>query len=214
MESIKVLLVDDHEIVRKGVQLLFEGESEIEVIEETSSGEEAIEFVKDNFVDIILSDITLPGMSGIDLVKEIHEKHPKISMLMFSMHAEDEYIIDALNAGAKGYIPKVVDQFEIVSAIKEISEGRMYFNNSVSGALARQIRSLNNGKKSKDKLSEREVEVVNHIVKGLNNKEIADKLFLSKRTIDNHRSNLMKKLGARNTADIVRIAINTGIVGI
>jgi len=214
MRKIKVLLIDDHQIVRRGVKNLLKGEDEIEIIGEAENAEAVMEILENVTPDVILSDITLPGISGIDLIHVLKEKFPQISVLMFSMHSEDEYIIDALNAGAKGYIPKVVDQFEIVKAIKEVSKGEMYYNNLVSGALARQIYSLRNNENSDNTLSNREVEVLNFIVEGLNNKEIADKLIISKRTVDNHRANLMKKLGARNTADIVRIALKKGFINL
>ena len=212
MRKIKVLLIDDHQIVRRGVKNLLKGEDEIEIIGEAENAEAVMEILENVTPDVILSDITLPGISGIELTHVIKEEFPQVYILIFSMHSEDEYIIDALNAGAKGYIPKVVDQFEIVKAIKEVSKGEMYYNNLVSGALARQIYSLRNNENSDNTLSNREVEVLNFIVEGLNNKEIADKLIISKRTVDNHRANLMKKLGARNTADIVRIALNKGLI--
>jgi len=214
MRKIKILLVDDHQIVRRGIKNLLKGEDEIEIIGEAESAEAVLEFLKIDVPDVILSDITLPGISGIDLMHVIKEQFPQIYVLMFSMHSEDEYIIDALNAGAKGYIPKVVDQLEIVRAIKEVSRGEMYYNNLVSGALARQIYSLRSKETTDKELSSRESEVLNLIVEGLNNKEIADKLIISKRTVDNHRANLMKKLGARNTADIVRIALNKGLISL
>lgn len=207
MNKIKLLLVDDHKVVRTGLRLVFENEKNIEIVADVGNGEKALLEVRKHHPDVVISDISMPEMNGIELTERIIADFPNTSVLILSMHNDEEYIIDALEAGAMGYIPKDSDETEIVSAVENLSNGKMYYSSSISDVFARKLIKKKGREVEEKKMTAREMEVIELIVNGYSNKEIATELTVSKRTIDNHRSNLMRKLKARNTADIVRIAI-------
>lgn len=209
------MLVDDHQMVRSGLKAVIEESGKVKVICEAESGEEALEKIdKNKDLDMVITDISMSGMTGIELAKHLSESNSDLSVLILSIHEEEEYIIDAVNAGAMGYITKNAQKEEFCFAISRIHKGMMHYSSSLTDILAKQI--LRNNKREdiivSKKITEREMEVLQLIIKGLSNKEIADQLILSKRTIDNHRFHLMKKLGAKNTADIVRISYEIQLV--
>ena len=214
MSKIKVMLVDDHQVVRKGLKALIEKEDMIVAVCEASSGQETLNLIPIERPNLIVSDMTMEGMSGVDLTRAVKDKYPEIGVLILSMHNDEEYIMDALNAGAMGYLTKDAPTDEILSAIANISNGKMHYCSSLTDILARQIIRKNKQENTVEskRITEREIEVLQLIIKGFSNKEIADKLIVSKRTVDNHRFNLMKKLSANNTADIVRIAYENDLV--
>ncbi len=214
MKKIKLLIVDDHKVVRAGIRLLFQTDNEVNVVGETEDGEKAIELVKKLHPDVVITDVSMPNMSGIQLTKKLKEEHPNVKVLIISMHNDDDYIIDALEAGAMGYITKDSNDDEIINAVHSISNDKMYYGSSISDVFAKKILKQNKSANEIEKLTERELEVLELIVLGMSNKEIANKLFVSKRTIDNHRTNCMRKIGANNTADIVRIAYQNNLVKI
>jgi len=213
---IRILLVDDHQVVRKGIKALIETNVNINVVGEASSAEEAFELIQSKNPNMIISDMSLPGMSGIQLTLKVKENFPEIGVLILSMHNDDEYILDALNAGAMGYLTKDSPTEEITSAIANISAGKMYYSNSLASILATEFVRKNKKVDSLESIgiTERELDVLVLIVEGLSNKEIADKISVSKRTVDNHRFNLMRKLGAKNTADVVRLSFLKGLISI
>lgn len=209
------MLVDDHNVVRKGFKMLIEKNNNIKVVCEAGSGEEALnKVIKKDDLDLVIIDISLPGMSGIELAKKLKETHPKINILMLSMHDDEEYVNAALNFGAMGYLTKNAATEELIEAIINISKGVMHYSSSLAGILVNQIVKKNTRENSitSKNITERELEVLQLIINGYSNKEIGKKLFVSKRTIENHRSNLMSKMGAKNTADIVRIACKDHLV--
>jgi DNA-binding NarL/FixJ family response regulator len=212
--KLKVMLVDDHKLVRKGIKALIEKENKLISITEADSAENALELLSISLPNIIITDLSMPGMSGINLITEVKKIYPEIGVLVLSMHNDKDYIMDALDAGAMGYLTKDAPPEEIIEAINNLSIGKMYYSSSLTDILARQIIRTNKGEElvKSIKITIREIEVLQLIIKGLSNKDIADELVLSKRTIDNHRSNLMKKMGAKNTADIVRLAYVNNLV--
>lgn len=211
---IRVMLVDDHQVVRKGLKALIESENGVQVICEASSGEEGLKNIDECSPDLVITDMSMPGISGIELTKQLKNSHPDLGVLVLSMHDDEEYIMDALNAGAMGYLTKDAPTEEIHEAINRVATGKMYYSSSLTDILARQIirKSKREDILESKNMTEREMEVLQLIIKGFSNKEIADKLIVSKRTVDKHRSNLMKKLDAKNTADIVRIAYESKLV--
>ena len=212
---IKVMLVDDHNLVREGFKMLIEKNNKIKVVCEVGSGEAALnKVIKKDDLDLVIIDISLPGMSGIELAKKLKETHPKINILMLSMHDDEEYVNAALDFGAMGYLTKNAATEELIEAIINISKGVMHYSSSLAGILVNQIVKKNTRENSitSKNITERELEVLQLIINGYSNKEIGKKLFVSKRTIENHRSNLMSKMGAKNTADIVRIACKDHLV--
>lgn len=214
MEKIKLLIIDDHKVMRSGIKLLFKGDKNIKIVGEASDGKKGLAAVEKLKPNVVMTDISMPEMSGIELTKILKEKYPSINVLILSMHNDDEYVIDALEAGAMGYLPKDSAEEEIVSAVYSLGEGKMYYSRSISNVFAKKLLKKIETKNKFEKLTARELEVLELIVKGFSNKEIANKLFVSKRTIDNHRTNFMKKIAAKNTADIVRIAFLDELVKI
>lgn len=212
MKKIKLLIVDDHKVVRAGIRLLFQTDNEVSVVGEAENGEMATELVKKLHPDVVITDISMPNMGGIQLTKKLKEEHPNVKVLIISMHNDDDYIIDALEAGAMGYITKDSNDDEITNAVHSISNDKMYYGSSISDVFAKKLLKQTKSANEIEKLTERELEVLELIVLGMSNKEIANKLFVSKRTVDNHRTNCMRKISANNTADIVRIAYQNNLV--
>jgi DNA-binding NarL/FixJ family response regulator len=214
VEKIKVLLVDDHHIVRHGLKLLFQSEEGIEVIGEADSGEEALSFLANNQeVDVVISDVTMDNMDGIELVKKITKLYG-INVMMLTMHIDEKYITEAMSNGAKGYLVKDSSEEDIINAVKVVNVGEVYLTKTVSDILAKSLlrKSHNKAVEQELKLTRREKEILGHIVEGLNNRKIGDKLGISERTVNAHRYNMMKKLKANNTADLVRISLKYELI--
>lgn len=214
MKPIKVLLVDDHHIVRHGLKLLFSSDSEIEVVGDAGTGQEALEFLKHNKVDVLVSDISMSPMDGIELTKCVKAEFSDTKVMMLTMHLDEQYITGAMSAGAKGYLVKDSSEEDIINAVKVVSKGELYLTKSVSDVLAKAMLQNSEKKEVADEmaLTRREKEILSHIVEGLNNRQIGVKLDISERTVNAHRYNMMKKLKANNTADLVRISLKFDLV--
>ena len=214
MKAIKVLLVDDHHIVRHGLKLLFQSEEGIEVIGEAGSGNEALDFLKENNnVDVVISDVTMDDMDGITLAKEINKLY-KINVMMLTMHLDEKYITESMSIGAKGYLVKDSSEQDIIDAVRAVNKGEVYLTKTVSDILAKSLlrKSHNKTVEQELKLTKREKQILGFIVEGLNNRKIGEKLGISERTVNAHRYNMMKKLKANNTADLVRISLKYDLV--
>ncbi len=213
MNPITVLLADDHDVVRKGMKMLLEDEESVKVIGEACDGLDAIEKVKALSPNVVILDLTMPKMTGIEAAKIISEEYPDVRILIFSMHNNREYIINSVENGASGYLLKDTGKEELMRAINVVSEGRKYFPPEISEVIIDELLSKTTGNQPDtsrpifQKITPKEKQILEHIVQGYNSREIADKLFLSIRTVDNHRANMMKKTKAKNTADLVKMAI-------
>jgi DNA-binding NarL/FixJ family response regulator len=211
--KIKLLIADDHAVVRKGLMNLLEDEANIEIIGEATDGLEAIEQVRKLKPNVVLLDISMPRMSGIDAAKAISEKYPKSYPLIFSMHNNQEYMLHSVANGALGYLLKDSSKEEILSAISTVSEGQKYFPPNVSALIIEgflQERHKITPKanlKIKEQLTKQEKLILNHIIEGMSSKEIAKKYNLSTRTVSNHRANILKKTNVKNTAELVGMAL-------
>lgn len=213
--KIKLLIVDDHAVVRKGIQNLLEEEPNIEIIGEASDGIEAIEKVKTLKPTIVLLDLTMPQMSGFEVAKIISDKYPSTKSLIFSMHNNPEYMVTSVENGAMGYLLKDTSKEEILKALESVSAGNKYFPPTVSamiidGLLAQ--RKQKTAPKLKNtslfsKISKKEREILKYITEGMSSQEIAEKLSLSVRTVSNHRANILRKTDVKNTAELVRLAV-------
>ena len=211
-KTIKLLLADDHLIIRDGIKLMLKKSSEFDIVAEASNGKEVIEYLNanPNTVDVVLMDINMPEMNGIEATQFIAEHFKSVNILALTMHAEETYITSMLKAGALGYILKESGTSELVSAIKSVASGQKYYSNEVSVTM---INALMNGEKSTSSvLSERETEVLGHIAEGSTNKEVGEKLNISGRTVETHRRNILGKLELRNTAEMIRYAIENNLV--
>ncbi len=218
MEKIKILVVDDHSLVRDGIIAMLESCADFEVIGEASDGEEAINKAYLMMPDIILMDIILPGMNGVEAARIIKSKLTEIKILFLSMEVSEEYLNEIIKIGAEGYVLKDIRKNELSGAVRMAVTGNQYFSKGISDLVFRRYREINSGEvpakanTASVKLTDREIEVVKMLSLGLSKKEIADKLFISPRTIDAHRSNIMEKLELKSTVDLVKYAIKQQII--
>jgi len=202
-----VLLVDDHALVRRGFRRMLEDEPTFQVVGEASDGLEAVQLAEQLRPQVIVMDCALPQMNGIEATRRILAKSPEIAILMLSMHSEDTLVRQALEAGARGYVLKNAMDLDLVAAIKNIAEGKT--------VLDPQITRTGNLKGERDTgLTPRELEILQHIVAGKSNKEIASELNLSVNTVSVHRANIMDALGIHKTAELVVYAIRNGLVNL
>ncbi len=223
----KILLVDDHSLVRDGIKSLLENETDLEVIGESSNGEEAIEATNSLQPDLVICDIRMPKKTGIEAVSELAKLHPSIKFIMLSMHDSEEYILQSIQAGAHGYLLKDAGKEEVLKAIHSVLEGGKYFSGDVSSILVNNL--VSGGLNAKPttapiqettatdgvanfNLTKREKQILEKAVAGLSNKEIAEELGISKRTTEVHRFNLMKKLNVKNILDLSNKARKYGLL--
>lgn len=217
---ISVLLVDDHQIIRDGLRALLMDVSEVQILGEAENGRQALDFLAKQAVDVVIMDVNMPEMNGVDATTQIMTLFPDTPVLCLSMHDEIEYISKMLQAGASGYILKNSGKEELVMAITKVHNGEKYFSSEVSYAMMMTyIGGLNNPSQQKlstnkyaVQLTKREVEIIRLIASEMTNQEIADKLNISLRTVDTHRRNLLQKLGVKNTAGLVRYAIQNNLI--
>jgi DNA-binding NarL/FixJ family response regulator len=205
--KITVLLVDDHSLVRRGFRRMLEDEADMEVVGEAGDGEESIKLTRKLHPRVVVMDCALPGMNGLDATRQIIEDSPQTAVLMLSMHAENTWVRQAIEAGAKGYVLKNAMDLELSSAIRKVAAGETVFDPQV------EQRSALKGERSAA-LTQRELEVLQMIVDGKSNKEIATALDLSANTIAVHRANIMNSLGIHKTAELVVYAIRAGLVNV
>ncbi|MBK3516875.1 response regulator transcription factor [Carboxylicivirga marina] len=213
MKNVNIFLVDDHRIFREGVKSLIEMEGVGKVCGEASNGQEFLNAIEDTVPDLVLMDISMPVMNGIETTKAAIEKYPDIKIVALSMHGDEEYYYKMIESGVKGFLLKDSGIKEIEKAIYSVIDGDSYFSNEL---LRRIITNINNPDKKESSntsdLSKRELEVLREICNGLTNDEIAEKLFISAQTVKGHRSNLLSKTNCRNSASLVMFAIKNKIV--
>lgn len=217
--KIKIILVDDHQIVRDGIKSLLNDNPTIEVIGEAQNAYVFFELIKTKIPDVVLLDISLPGMSGIEATKIINDNFPQIKILMLSMYTSEDFIFNALKAGVCGYIPKNTTRKELLLAINEVYAGNQYFSKEIADTILKSyVQSAKYGQNaSNDKsnnLTKREKEILKYVVEGVTNPKIAEKLFISIRTVETHKTNIMKKLNLNNNIDLVKFAIKNNIIEI
>ncbi len=213
MKPIKVLLTDDHQIILDGLQSLLKYTDEITVIAEANNGHEALRVLELYQPDVVLMDIDMPVMNGIEALKEIRLRFPLVKVIILSMHCETGMVKSLMNLGAQGYLLKSCSQEELFSAIRKVATGQSYFSPDVTLSL---LRSKSGELATKEDLSgvltDRELEILKLIVAGFSNREVGEKLFISHRTVDTHRTNVMKKLNVSNIAGLISLAIKNRIV--
>jgi DNA-binding NarL/FixJ family response regulator len=207
MSKITVLLVDDHSLVRRGFRRILEDESDLAVVGEASDGAEAVRVAKELRPQVIVMDCALPNVNGLDATRKILSANPATAVLMLSMHSEETWVHQALDAGARGYLLKSIVDMELVTAIRRVARGEIVLDPQVA-------KTATLKGESSSALTARELEVLQHIVDGQSNKEIAAKLGLSANTVAVHRANIMDALGIHKTAELVVYAIRNGLVNI
>ena len=207
---IKILLADDHQLVIDGIKLMLTDQSDIQCIAEANNGKEVIKILEKNEVDIILLDIDMPELNGIETCKLVKKTHPKIKILALSMHKEASVIKLMLEQGASGYLLKNAGQNEILEAIRRVNNNQEYYSADVLQTVMRSLTKQNEEKQNRPfipSLTRREKQVLQLIVEEFTTAEIAEKLFIGFGTVETHRRNLLMKLDARNTAGLVRMAL-------
>ena len=218
MGKINVLLADDHVLVRNGIKSMLESEADISVVGEASDGAEAVESVKKLKPDIVILDIRMPKMTGLEAAAKLRQAVPGVKSVILSMHDSEEYVIEALNSGAFGYLLKDTDKFEFIKALKQINTGTKYFSGAVSNVLAnRLLNSKPAGPTSVAKpdpyhLTRREKEILRLVVDGKQNKEIAESMGKSVRTVETHRFNIMKKMNVNNAVDMINKTLRENLL--
>ena len=216
---IRILVADDHSVVRKGIRMLLEDEADIQIVGEAADGDEAIDMLANIEPDVLLLDITMPRMSGIEALKVISQQYPKVRTLMFSMHNNPDYILKAVQNGAAGYLLKDTGLEEILLAVRSVVNGELYYPANVSSVIIQHFILLNYSQKKPNvttapktasiwsKITVREVEVLNCLVNGMSSPEIADKFGVSSNTVANQRASIIRKAGVKNTVELIRKAL-------
>jgi two-component system response regulator NreC len=213
MNRIRVLLAEDHTIVRKGLRSLLDDEIEIEVVGEAEDGQQAIELVQRVQPDVVLMDITMPVLNGLEATRQIKKLFPQVKVVVLTVHSTEEYIFQILRAGASGYVVKQAAVSELVQAIQTVYRGDSFLSPSISRQVVEEYGRRAEAIEDKyDRLTDREREVLQLIAEGRANREIAQLLHVTVKTVEAHRAHLMDKLGLRSTAELTRYALRKGIV--
>jgi len=215
MSKIRILLADDHGLVRKGLRLLIESQEGMEVVGEACDGREALKLAGELKPEIAILDIAMPNLNGIDAAAQLAKRGDKVRVIILSMHSDESYVVRALDAGARGYLLKDSAEEDLVQAIRTVAQGRPYFSPAISATLLEDyIRTLHQRglTDTYDLLTDREKEVLQLLAEGKSNKEVAALLNLSPYTVEPHRTNLMQKLNLHNTAEIVLYAVRKKII--
>jgi len=212
---VRLLLVDDHEVVRSGLRMLLDSEQDVQIVGEAGTAEEALRAVQELEPDVVLMDIGLPDLSGIEAAARIREIRPQVAVVALTIHEDKEYFFRMLDAGASGYVPKRAAPEELLTAIRAAAKGEVYLYPSLATLLVkdymgqdpddREARILNG-------LTERELEVLGHLADGASNSEIGDTLQISPKTVARHRENIMRKLNLHSRTELVKYAIRKGII--
>lgn len=202
----RVLVADDHAIVREGIKRILEGQEAIEIAGEAVNGHEVVEAVRRGGFEILLLDLSMPGKSGIELIKQVKDESPKLRVLVLTMHEEDQYAVRAIRAGASGYLTKESAPGQLVSAIRRLAEGRLYISPNVAEQLALDVQPHGDEAPHRH-LSDREFEVFQLLVSGRSVSDIAARLHLSVKTVSTHKTRILQKMSAASVADLVRYAI-------
>ena len=208
---IRILIADDHPVVRKGLKEIIEETPGMTVVDEAETGAEAIENVRKNAYDVVLLDISMPGIHGLEALKQIKSERPKLPVLILSIYPESQYAVRAIRAGASGYLTKESAPDELITAIRKVWRGRKYITSSLAEELAFAV-DTEAGKPLHEKLSDREYEVMCLIARGKTIKEIAKQLFLSPKTVSTYRSRILEKMQKKTNAELIHYAIKQELV--
>lgn len=216
MKKIRILIADDHTVVRSGLRSLFASAPDFSVIGEAVNGEEAVQLASECKPDIVIIDISMPKLSGIEATRIMKKDNPELKVLILTIHESKGYVYQMIRAGANGYVLKNAGKEELFAAVRAVISGEPFFSPGISKLIIDEFieraKSEASQKPPPELLTKREVEILRYIAEGMTNQEIADKLFLSIRTVNTHRTNIMLKLNIHDTARLVRYAIEHGIV--
>jgi DNA-binding NarL/FixJ family response regulator len=212
MKKIKLMIVDDHEVVREGLKKLLEAYPEIEVVGTVENGKECLEQLGQVSPDVVLMDISMPGLSGIETTRIACEKMPSIKVIMLTIYDDDQHVLKAVEAGASGYVLKNVRKEDLLNIIKKVSEGKSFLDPDVTTPILQSIREPMPRNSKSQCFSGRELEVLLMLTKGYSNQKIAEKLFLSEHTVKTHLKNIFRKLSVSSRSEAITKAIQRGII--
>jgi len=215
MNHIRVLLADDHAVIRAGIRLLLERHPELRVVGEASDGRETLAAVEQHRPDVVVMDLTMPNLNGIEATREILAAHPNVSIVVLSMHSDEAYVLRALKAGARGYVLKDSTETDLITAVKAVSNGKSFFSPAVSRLLVEDYTRHLQGRNLEDSyelLTMREREVLQLVAEGKSNKEVANLLNLSVYTVETHRKNIMEKLNVHGVPELILYAVRKGVI--
>ena len=209
----RILLADDHGLVRRGLRLILDAQPDLEVVAEAGDGAEAVKLALAPEVDLAILDISMPRMIGLQATSELQQRRPDLRILILSMHESEQYLYEALRAGASGYVVKKVADRDLVEACRATMRGEPFlYPGAVTALIKDYLRRARNGEKADDPLTPRETEVVKLVAESYTNRQIAEALVISEKTVDRHRANILEKLGMRDRVELTRYAIRNGLV--
>jgi DNA-binding NarL/FixJ family response regulator len=209
----RILLADDHVLVRRGLRLILDAQPDLEVVAEAGDGAEAVKLALDPDVDLAILDISMPRMTGLQATRELNRRRPDLRVLILSMHESEQYLYEALRVGASGYVVKKVADRDLVEACRATMRGEPFlYPGAVTALVKDYLRRTRNGEKGDDPLTPRETEVVKLVAESYTNRQIAEALVISEKTVDRHRANILEKLGMRDRVELTRYAIRNGLV--
>ena len=213
MDAYRIVIADDHAMFRQGMKALIDEKPDLEVVGEAKDGFELLRLLDKMKPNMVILDVSMPGLRGIEITREIKKKYPRLIILILTMHKNKEYLYHALSAGARGYLLKEDSDVELFTAIEAIRKGNVYVTRLMAGEVAEDLSHVVKGKMPlhSDLLTDRETQVLKLVAEGNSNREIADLLHISPRTVGNHRDNIKSKLHINNTADLVKYAIQKGL---
>lgn len=209
MSKIRVLVVDDHQLFREGIRSIFADNEDIEIVGEADSVESMMSSFEKVLPEVVLIDVTMPGGDGLSAIKVCKKQFPQVRFIVLTMHADGQYVVKAARSGAFGYLLKNANKEELSKAVREASFGRKYFNSEISQLM---VGNMSLEGDDPQQLSERELQVLQLVSDGKTTKEIADELYVSSRTVETHRVNMMKKLGVQNTAELIKKAVKLNLI--
>ncbi len=209
-----IVLADDHHVVRKGIRALLEAEADFRLVGEASDGLETVQLVERLRPDVLVLDLMMPGLNGIEVARQVGQRSPKTRVVILSMHANDDYVLEALRTGAIGYVLKEASISELVEAVRDAAAGRRFLSPVLAErAIDAYVRQTQESTLDRyETLTDREREVLHLAAEGLTNAEVAERLSISPRTVETHRGNMMRKLKLENQTDLVRYALKKGII--
>jgi two-component system response regulator NreC len=210
--AVRVLLADDHAAVRLGLKTLMEKDPAMEVVGEASNGEELVRLLKKHECDVVVTDLSMPGMDGIEVLEEVRANYPDVRVLILSMHQDREMLKKAVSKGVDGYLLKNEVLENIIDAVKKIHAGNRVYSEALKNFIIDDYTSILENQSAENSLTQREREILSRVAKGSTNKQIADELTISVRTVEAHRSRIMNKLGLKKVQDLVRFAIAKGLI--
>lgn len=211
-DHIKVMMVDDHQMFIDGIKALLNGQDRFMVVAEFTKGKEALKFLEQKEIDIIITDLSMPEMSGVELVKNVKENYPEIKILVLSMHNNRETISEILMSEAEGYILKNTGKKELLTALEKINNGGTFYSNEVMSLMFEKIKQEKKQEIALEQLTPREFEILTLITEELSSEEIGEKLFISRRTVETHRKNILAKTKVKTIVGLIKFAFEYGLV--